>query len=132
MSASSFIQRIPLSLRSILLAVGFGAAFVLGSLTHDENAATPERVTGTVIWSNDDNRRIVVEVDGGTREYAVSALRWTESDGTEHAGGYPDCLVATAGDGVRTDRRPVALGVVQVDLGKDRLDPVVVTVDCFA
>jgi hypothetical protein len=107
---------------------------ILGWLMHDEHTATPEPLTGTVIWSNDDTRRIVVKVDGrddGTREYPVAAQQWTGPDGTTHTRGYPSCLAGHAGDPVRTDLRRVAIEVVHLNLDENQTQPLVVTVTCF-
>ncbi|GAB1644092.1 hypothetical protein KRMM14A1259_45150 [Krasilnikovia sp. MM14-A1259] len=102
------VERIPRRLRPVLVGVGIGAAFVLVWLARDEHTARPELLSGTVIWSNEETRRNVVEVggrDNGTREYYVAAQQWTDADGTVQSHGYPSCPVAHPGDPIRTDRR---------------------------
>ncbi|WP_130509680.1 hypothetical protein [Krasilnikovia cinnamomea] len=109
------------------------AAFVLGWFMRDEHTAMPELLAGTVIWSNDETRRIVVELGGreeGTREFAVAAQQWTDAQGRSHNRGYPSCLAGHPGDPVRTDRRAVELGVVRLDLDDSQPEPLVVTVRC--
>jgi hypothetical protein len=110
------------------LAVGLGAAWVWPNHT-----ATPERLMGTVTWSNAESRRILFEVDGrgdGYREYSVLADNWVDATGTRHSRGYPDCLAAKAGEFVRTDRRRVELGAISNE-ADDTVRQIALSVRCF-
>ncbi len=111
------------------LAIGGSAAWLWPGAT-----VTPKRLTGTVVWSNQETRKILFEADGGaagrTDEYVVVGDEWTDANGVDHAGGYPDCLSARAPDIVRTDRRRVRLGAIYPKL-KHGMGQMALSVHCL-
>jgi hypothetical protein len=112
------------------LVIGIGAAWLWPKAT-----VTPERLTGTVTWSNQDTHSILFEADGGaagkTQQYAVVGDDWTDVTGIDHSGGYPDCLSAQRSDTVRTDRRHVELGAIYPTLD-DGVGQIAVSVQCLS
>ncbi|MEU8075194.1 hypothetical protein AB0B31_07065 [Catellatospora citrea] len=105
--------------------------FALGRLLPD-HTVTPKRLTGTVIWSNDETRKIAFDADGDepTNFYSVVGEYWIDANGMEYAGGYPSCLSGQQHDPVRSDRRRVELGVIYHD-GSDHAPDIAVTVHCL-
>lgn len=111
------------------MAIGMGAAWLWPDAT-----VTPQRLTGTVIWSNQEDHMILFEADSGaagrTAQYAVIGDDWTDATGGDHSGGYPECLSSQTPDTVRTDRRRVELGVIYPKL-EHRVAQVAVSVHCL-
>ncbi len=114
---------------SLGLAVGIGAAWLWPDAT-----VTPKWLTGTVVWSSQENRRILFEADsrpaGRSDEYAVVGDDWTDATGVDHSRGYPDCLSAQGPDTIRTDRRRVRLGAVYPKLDR-AVAQIAVSVHCL-
>lgn len=130
----AFVRRMRRHLRPALL-VTLGLVMGIGAAWLWPNAnVTPERLTGTVIWSNQEAHRILFEADGGdagrTQEYEVVGRDWTDATGVDHGGGYPDCLSAQTSDTIRTDRRRVELGAIYPKLD-DGVGQVAVSVHCL-
>jgi hypothetical protein len=102
---------------AIVLVAAFGAGFVTARLGPD-HTATPRRIIGTVTWSNSDIHRVLFEADGDSAdsgEYEVAAIgRLNRKGGTYFSNGLPRCLTPSGTEFLRTDRRRVELGVIDV------------------
>ncbi|GAA3344911.1 hypothetical protein GCM10020358_50010 [Amorphoplanes nipponensis] len=123
---------------SALIAT-FGVGFATAWFTRDPHAATAERLTGTVTWSNEQTQLFTVEADGARREpaddatvYRLADDEWTDRSGTIRAdGSYPECLAGTPGEPVTEDRHRVELEVVHRDFGGSHRTHLAVAVRCL-
>ncbi len=94
-----------------LLLVGAAGVVVFRG---DPHTASPEVLTGTVIWSNAETRMIAFDEDGVPRDplRGDNIYRLTGS-GAE----LPECLATTGEDKVRQDHRRVELNAIHADYG---------------
>ena len=126
-------QTLPESRRKLLylglaFVVGGSAGFVASQLTRDTHSATAESLTGTVTWSNQNDRLIAFEADGEERNpLDGQVLYHVISDELN----FPDCLIGAAGDPVRLDRRRVALDAVHRDYGGLQQTHIAMSVRCL-
>ncbi|MFD1365408.1 hypothetical protein [Actinoplanes sichuanensis] len=115
-----------------ILALVFAAGFVTARIWPSQTVAT-RLISGTVIWSNADIGRILLEgedsADSG--EYEVAAIGRLYRTG-EDPPGRPTCLEVTGTESVRTDRRRVELEVVSVNVsGPNDTTEIAVIVRCL-
>lgn len=119
--------------------LGLAAGVMLVVLLRDPHTATAQRLTGTVVWSNEETRLIAFEADGavpdprrGETHYWVLG-DWVDAAGTLHgsASTYPTCLAGVPDDPVRTDRRRVQLEVIDWDTGGVQKQHIAASVRCL-
>ncbi|MET8149453.1 hypothetical protein ACIBSW_15410 [Actinoplanes sp. NPDC049668] len=112
----------------LAFVVGCSVGFVTAQLMRDTNSATAESLTGTVTWSNQNDRLIAFEADGEKRDpLDGQALYHVISDELN----FPRCLTATASDPVRLDHRRVTLEAVNRDYGGPQQTHVAMSVRCL-
>lgn len=116
------------------LAVGGVLGFFVTRAFYAENRAKTELLHGTVVWSNEESRRIVFVPDGWRpsqteQEYQVRVLtdHWEDAGGN-YPLGYPTCLLP--GDASAIQHR-AALVVLHRDLGGGRVEHIAVSVKCL-
>jgi hypothetical protein len=115
---------IPALVGAIGIAMGLG----LGSLTRDPHTATAERLTGTVTWSNAQDRMIAFEADGERRDPLLGdTFYFVVSDEAN----YPACLTGRPNDPVRADRRRIELEAIHQDHGGPQRSNFAVSVRCL-
>ena len=106
------------------MAVGAGLTW----LRHDPHTATAETLTGTVTWSNAEDRLIAFEADGVTPDPL-------DGDTVYHvvgdAANVPPCLVVRGGEVTREDRRRVRLQAIHQDLGGPQQVHVALSLQCL-
>ncbi|MBF9134596.1 hypothetical protein I0C86_37555 [Plantactinospora sp. S1510] len=124
---------------ALLVAVGLVVGLALAWLSRDPHTATTERLTGTVIWSNEETRLIAFEVDGEVRDplrgdtfYSVVG-DWVDAAGTSHGSGaeYPTCLAGRPDEPVRTDRRRIEVEALHQGVGGEQKQHFAVSVRCL-
>lgn len=121
--------------RSIGLVVLGVAVGLIPVFLRDGDTASPEPAYGTVIWSNQETRRILFEPEdkpSEQREILVVAAHWQDEQGQGHGRGYPGCLTADGTtDPVRTDRRKVEIATIRIDDDETQMPELAVTVRCL-
>lgn len=125
--ARVFSWRHPLTI-ALAGAVGLAVGAGLTWLRHDPHTATAETLTGTVTWSNAEDRLIAFEADGVTPDPL-------DGDTIYHVVGdranLPPCLVVRDGDVTREDRRRVELDAVHRDVGGPQRQHLAVALRCL-
>lgn len=132
-------RRLP---RSLVVAIAAGLAglaggFGLGRWSDDPHTATAEQVTGTVVWSNEQDRIFMFETDGEVRKpsdghtiYYVVRGDWTGIDGKLNPG-YPSCLASKGDHPVSEDRHRLTLTVIHRDTGGRQAQNIATHIHCL-
>ncbi|BCJ47275.1 hypothetical protein GCM10010168_71360 [Actinoplanes ianthinogenes] len=113
----------------LAFVVGFSVAWFW-----PDHSAGPRSVRGAVIWSNQEAQEILFEADGrraDSGQYHLAVFEWEGPGANRTMGGVPPCLVAPAGDPVRTDRRPAEIEVVSTEM-PDATYRIVVAIRCLS
>jgi hypothetical protein len=112
----------------LAFVVGCLVGFVAAQLTRDTHSATAESLTGTVTWSNQNDRLIAFEADGEKRNpLDGQVLYHVISDELN----FPSCLIGTASDPVRLDPRRITLEAIHRDFGGPQQTHVAMSVRCL-
>ncbi|HET6479693.1 MAG TPA: hypothetical protein VFG35_06570 [Actinoplanes sp.] len=122
--------------RYLLPAVLALAGAVVGAsatwLVRGSSTVSPEKVVGTVDWSNQQTNQFSFRPESEQSESK-------KPDGKEQTfyqlvadqQNYPTCLQGDTGDPVRQDQRRVSIELIHVNLGKGAKRDIAVSVDCL-
>lgn len=106
------------------ITVGGGLVWLL----RDPHTATPETLTGTVAWSNAQDRLIALDVDGVTRDpLGDDTIYYVVSDALN----LPPCLRVQGESQVREDRRRVEVQAIHQGVGGRRTSHLAVSLRCL-
>jgi hypothetical protein len=109
-----------------LALLGGAAVWVLRD---DPHTASPELLTGTVIWSNSETQLVAFEQDGVPRDPLRGDTIYNVITSPDN---LPACLVTTGETRVREDHRRVELNAIHADFGGPQKVHVALELRCLA